>query len=335
MNDNKSEEIVRKLFEYADIRINGNRDWDIKIHKKEFYKRLLSQGSLGLGESYMDGWWDCKKLDEFFYKVIRTNLDEKIRPISLLSFYIKSKIFNRQKKSRALQVAESHYDLGNELYEVMLDPKMAYSCGYWKKSKNLEEAQEAKLDLICKKLNLKPGQKVLDIGCGWGSFAKYAAKKYKVKVVGITISKEQAKLARKRCKGLPVEIRLQDYRDVNEKFDYIVSLGMFEHVGVKNYRKYMEVVHKSLKEGGLFLLHTIGRNKSLTMTDPWIEKYIFPNSMLPSIKQIGGSIEGLFVMEDWHNFGADYDKTLTAWFKNFNRNWPNLKKTGKYDERFY
>jgi len=333
MKDNRSKKIVRNLLKYADIKINGNKPWDIKVHKEEFYKRVLFQGNLGLGESYMEGWWDCENLDQFFYKIVRANLRGKIKPIFLLPLYIKSKIFNRQKKSRALQVAEAHYDKGNDLYRVILDKRLTYSCGYWKKTKNLEEAQETKLDLICKKLNLKPGQKILDIGCGWGSFAKYAAEKYKVKVVGITVSKEQIALAKKLCKGLPVEIRLQDYRYVNEKFDHIVSLGMFEHVGVKNYRKYMEVVHRCLKEDGLFLLHTIAGNKTVYQSDSWFNKYIFPNGMLPSIKQIGESIEELFVMEDWHNFGSDYDKTLMAWFRNFDKNWNKIKKN--YDERFY
>jgi cyclopropane-fatty-acyl-phospholipid synthase len=215
----------------------------------------------------------------------------------------------------------------------MLDKRMVYTCGYWKDAKTLDEAQEAKLDLTCKKLNLKPGMKVLDIGCGWGSFAKYAAEKYKVKVVGITVSKEQAVLAKALCKGLPIEIRLQDYRDLNEKFDRIVSLGMFEHVGYKNYKTYMKVVHRCLKDDGLFLLHTIGGNKSVKSTDPWIDKYIFPNSMLPSIKQMGDAIEDYFVMEDWHNFSADYDKTLMAWYNNFENSWNKLKDD--YDERFH
>jgi len=215
----------------------------------------------------------------------------------------------------------------------MLDKRMVYTCGYWKNAKTLDQAQEAKLDLVCRKLNLKPGQKILDIGCGWGSFAKYAAEKYKVKVVGITISKEQIELARKICKGLPIEIRLQDYREINEKFDHIVSLGMFEHVGYKNYREYMKVVHRCLKDGGLFLLHTIANNKTVYYCNPWFDKYIFPNGMLPSIQQMGKASEELLVMEDWQNFGADYDKTLLAWFKNFDKHWDKFKD--KYPKNFY
>ncbi|MFA6389957.1 MAG: cyclopropane fatty acyl phospholipid synthase, partial [Patescibacteria group bacterium] len=200
-------------------------------------------------------------------------------------------------------------------------------------AKNLDEAQEAKLDLVCKKIGLKSGQRILDIGCGWGSFVKYAAEKYGVSAVGVTVSKEQAELAKKLCAGLPIEILLTDYRNITGEFDHIVSLGMFEHVGYKNYRAYFEVVARHLKDSGLFLLHTIGRNFSAKVTDAWTEKYIFPNSMLPSIKQIGEAIEGLFVMEDWHNFGTDYDKTVIAWLENFNQGWENLKE--KYGERFY
>ena len=143
----------------------------------------------------------------------------------------------------------------------------------------------------------------------------------------------KAEYAKEVCKGLPVEIRVQDYRDIDEQFDRILSIGMFEHVGKKNYRTYMEIVNRLLKPDGLSLLHTIGSSKTCYTTDPWIGKYIFPNSHLPSIKQIAGSIEGLFVMEDWHNFSAYYDKTLMAWYQNFNKSWPNLK--AEYGDRFY
>jgi len=282
----------------------------------------------------MDGWWDAPILDQFFYKVLGAHLDQKFHLTTAFILSVaKAHIFNLQSGSRAFVVGEEHYDLGNDLYEAMLDKRMVYTCGYWKDAKTLDEAQEAKLDLVCKKIGLKKGDRILDIGCGWGSFAKYAAEKYEASVVGITVSKEQAVLARERCSGLPVEIRVQDYRDVDEEFDHIVSLGMFEHVGVKNYRTYFEVARRCLKDGGLFLLHTIGGNVSGHSTDPWIEKYIFPGGMLPSVAQIGKASEKLFVMEDWHNFGADYDKTLMAWFANFDSAWPTLKE--KYGDRFY
>jgi len=326
-------DVAKNLLKEAGIEINGNNPYDITIHNEKFYKRVLSKGSMGLGESYMDGWWDCDRLDEFFYRVLSSNLENRVGKLSMLPHVIKATIFNLESKRRAFQVGEKHYDIGNELYKNMLDKRMVYSCGYWKNANTLDEAQEAKLDLICKKLDLQPGMKILDIGCGWGSFVKYASEKYKVKVLGVTISKEQVKLGREICKGLPVEIRLQDYRELNEKFDRIISIGMFEHVGNKNYRTFMEVANRNLNNKGLFLLHTIGNNKSSIATDPWTEKYIFPNGILPSIKQIAKAFEGLFVMEDWHNFSADYDTTLMAWHKNFNNSWDKIKPN--YNERFF
>ncbi len=317
----------------ADIKINGKMSWDIKVHNPNFYHKVIAGGSLALGETYMNGWWDCRKLDEFFNRVLRAKLHKKINLLTFIFDILKARLFNLQKKTKAFEIGKAHYDIGNDLYKHMLGSTLMYTCAYWKNSSTLDKAQKAKLELVCRKIRLKKGMKVLDIGCGWGEFAKYAAQKYKVKVVGITVSKEQAELARKNCKGLPVQIKLQDYRDINGKFDRIVSLGMFEHVGCKNYRTYLKTAHNALKENGLFLLHTIGGNKSVTSLDPWMNKYIFPNSMLPSIKQIGKANEDLFVMEDWHNFGAYYDKTLMAWFKNFDKNWNKIKS--KYDKRFY
>ncbi len=313
---------VKDLAALADIQIDGSRPWDITVHDERFYNRVLSGGSLTLGESYVDGWWDVPSVDEFTVHVLRARLDKKTRPkLSLIFSYLKAHLVNLQSLARAFQVGEAHYDLGNDLYEAMLDKHMVYTCGYFKDTDDLTVAQEQKLDLVCKKIGLKNGDRILDIGCGWGSFAKFAAERYGASVVGITISKEQATLARECCKGLPIEIRVQDYREVDEKFDHIVSLGMFEHVGYKNYRKYFEMARRCLKSDGLFLLHTIGGNVSKHDTDPWIGKYIFPNGMLPSVAQIGEATERLFVVEDWHNFGPDYDKTLMAWFKNFDAAW--------------
>ena len=304
------------------------------MHNERLYNRVIRYGTLGLGEAYMDGWWDANQLDVFIHKVLSAHLDKAIE-INLASVLtiLKAFLFNLQSSARAFVVGERHYDLGNDLYEAMLDTRMVYTCGYWKDTKSLDEAQEAKLDLVCRKIGLKEGDRILDIGCGWGSFAKYAAEKYGASVVGITVSKEQAALARANCAGLPIEIRLQDYRDARDRFDHIVSLGMFEHVGVKNYRTYFEVANRCLKDGGFFLLHTIGYVRSQLTSDPWIEKYIFPGGVIPSIAQIGKAIEELFLVEDLHNFGADYDKTLMAWFRNFDAAWPKLKE--KYDDRFY
>lgn len=323
-----------ELLERADVIIGGNRPWDIRVHDERLFDRVIRYGTLGLGEAYMEGWWDANNLDAFIHRVLVAHVDRDVK-INLASILTVAKafLFNQQSGDDAFKVGEVHYDLGNDLYQAMLDTRMVYTCGYWKKAKDLDAAQEAKLDLVCKKIGLEKGARVLDIGCGWGSFAKYAAENYGASVVGITVSKEQAELARKLCAGLPIEIRIQDYRDVNEKFDHIVSLGMFEHVGVKNYRTYFDVANRCLNPDGLFLLHTIGYKASKLNSDPWIEKYIFPGGALPSIAQIGKAIEGLFIVEDVHNFGAYYDKTLMAWFKNFDVAWPSLKE--KYGERFY
>jgi cyclopropane-fatty-acyl-phospholipid synthase len=338
---------LKNLFSLAGIEINGRNPWDIRVHNEEFYRRILTQGSLGLGESYMDEWWDCERLDEFFYRVLHSDLEAKVKQNWKLLFkIIRGRLFNLNSKKRAFRIAEKHYNLGNELFRNMLDTQLTYSCAYWKDAHTLDEAQEKKHELICQKLNLKRGGKegrkegrkekrkeILDIGCGWGGFAKYAAENHQVHVIGITVSKDQVEIGKELCRGLPIEIRLQDYRDVKDKFDHVVSMGMLEHVGYKNHRTYFEVVHRCLKEEGLFLLQTIGRNKSATSTDPWLNKYIFPDGMVPSIKQIGASIEGLFVMEDWQNLSINYDKTLMAWYENFNRNWNKIKS--KYDDRFY
>jgi cyclopropane-fatty-acyl-phospholipid synthase len=333
--------IFQELAERADIHINGKNPWDIQVHDDRVYQRVFYHGTLGLGESYMDGWWDCQQLDELFYRALHAHLEENLGINYATGFFlllsklrlIPLMLINHQTKKGALKVGMQHYDIGNDLYQCMLDKRMNYTCAYWKDAHTLDQAQEAKLRLVCEKLYLKPGMRVLDIGCGWGAFAKFAAENYGVKVVGITISQEQLKLAREMCLGLPIELRFQDYRDVNETFDRIVSLGMFEHVGSKNYSTYMHTVLRCLKDDGLFLLHTIGKDLTSVQSDAWINKYIFPNSMLPSIKQIAQASEGLLVMEDWHNFGAYYDKTLMAWQHNFVENWPNLAK--KYDERFY
>lgn len=328
------EDTVRQLLRKADVHVNGDRPWDPQIYKKEFYRRVLVGGSLALGESYMDGWWDCEALDEFFFRILRADIPEKARTSWPLIWQgLKARLFNLQSKSRAYEVGEEHYDRGNDLFRCMLDERMVYSCAYWKEADSLDEAQEAKLDLICRKMKLEPGMRVVDIGCGWGGWAEYAARNYGVEVVGITISEEQVKEARRRTRDLPVGIRLQDYRTLDETFDRVVSIGMFEHVGYKNYGTFMEVVRRCLPKDGLALLHTIGSLKSSKTGNPWMNKYIFPNGMLPSARQITDAAEGLLVMEDWHNFGPHYDRTLMAWYENFTGHWDELKNN--YSERFY
>jgi cyclopropane-fatty-acyl-phospholipid synthase len=318
--------VVTQVFSEAGITIDGTNPWDIQVHHPDFYRRVLADGSLGLGESYMLGWWDSQAVDQTIEKIITARIDEKA-PINLQVIWalIQSHLLNLQDRLRSHQVIDAHYQLGNDLYRCMLGPTMAYSCGYWKHASSLDQAQREKFDLIARKLGMKPGMRVLDIGCGWGGFAEYIARHYGVQVVGITLSENQAEVAARRCEGLPVEISVEDYRDVEGTFDRIVEIGMFEHVGRKNYREFFEICHRCLKEDGMMMLHTIGSNVSSSFGDPWIDRYIFPNGQLPSIAQIGSSIEDLFVMEDWHNFGADYDRTLRAWEANFIRCWPQLR----------
>jgi cyclopropane-fatty-acyl-phospholipid synthase len=331
---NKAKARIIEILSFAGITVNGSQPWDIQVHDEAFYHIVLLNGSMGLGESYMKKMWDCNKLDEFFARVLRASLEDKIKmsPKLILDVFL-TRIFNYQTQTRAFKAVQRHYDLDNALFQNMLDKRMTYSCAYWKNATTLDEAQEKKFDLICQKLNFKKGMHILDIGCGWGSFAKYAAEKYGVKVTGITASKKQIELGQQLCNGLPVEFHLMDYRDLEGQFDHIVSVGMFEHVGMKNYHTYMEVVDRCLKDDGLFLLHSIGCNISASSAEPWMDKYIFPDSMLPSIKQIGEAIEGLFVMEDWHNLSTNYDKTLMAWYDNFDTHWSLIEKN--YDENFY
>lgn len=322
-----------KLLAGAGVVVNGPMPWDIQVHNEKLYRQVLLKGTLGLGEAYMDGWWTCKSVDQFFYRVIKAGLEKNVKhSFPFFASLVNSFFRNLQSTARAFQVGEKHYDIGNDLYSRMLGETLAYSCAYWDGAETLDAAQKAKLDLICRKINLKNGEKVLDIGCGWGSFLKFAAENYEASLTGITISKEQASYANQKCSGLPVAIKLMDYRDLSGNFDHVISIGMFEHVGYKNYRQFMEVVDRCLKDGGLFLLHTIGRNESTTTNEPWLDKYIFPNGMIPALDQIAKAVEGLFVIEDVHNFGPDYDKTLMVWYENFKKSWPEIR--GKYGDRF-
>jgi len=334
MSGHRQKLLVRDLLALAGVELDGKQPWDIQVHDERLYRRVMAEAELGLGESYMAGWWDADKVDEFISRILRADLQNKVSHNTKLALKLAGyRLINMQKRSRAFIIGEKHYDLGNELFTGMLDKRMNYSCAYWKNAKTLDEAQENKLKLICEKLYLKPGMKVLDIGCGWGAFGKYAAGNYGVKVTGITVSKEQVVLGRELCTGLPVEFRLQDYREMNEKFDRVVSVGMIEHVGYKNYHEYFKVGARCLVDDGLFLLHTIGNLRSVKKMDLWTHKYIFPNGMLPSVAQLGRATEGIFVMEDWHNFGADYDRTLMSWYSNFIDAWDSLK--GRYGETFF
>ena len=328
-------DVLRDLLARADVQINGTRPWDMRVNDARTYRRLLTQWSLGAGEAYVDGDWDCERLDMLFERLLRADLDRTAPPLArfrLLMESLRQRFFNLQSEARAHQVGERHYDAGNDVFEAMLDPRMIYSCAYWGQAQDLAQAQEHKLDMVCRKLELKPGETLLDIGCGWGGLAQFAAERFGVRVTGITVSKEQLALARKRCEGLPVTLLLQDYRSLQGSFDKIASVGMFEHVGLKNYGVYLDTARRLLAPDGLFLLHTIGVDRRSPHTDPWIERYIFPNGKLPSPQELARAVEGRFIVEDWHNFGPDYDRTLMSWAARFEAAWPRL--SGRYDEGF-
>lgn len=323
---------VHQFLSHCGLTPNGTHQADPQIHRQEFFPRVLARGSLGLGESYMEGWWSVKDLDGFLCRLLERRLADSVRTLADLLAHLKARFLDLQSGRRAYAIGERHYDLGNDLFSVMLGRRLVYSCGYWRDATNLDAAQEAKLDLVCRKLRLRPGMRVLDIGCGWGEALKYAAERYGVSGVGITVSREQADYARELCRSLPIEIRLADYREMHERFDAVFSIGMFEHVGRRHYREYFEVVRRCLAADGLSVLHTIGSNGAPDRPDPWIEKYIFPNSQVPAASQVTKALEGLFVVEDWHNFGADYDRTLQAWRANFDAGWSSLES--RYGERF-
>lgn len=327
---------LAQLLGRADIRFNGSRPWDIRVHSPRLYQRLYANWSLGAGEAYLDGDWDCDQLDELFTRLLRVDLDNQapVRGrLQLLAEGLRHRLLNLQSRERAFQVAERHYDAGNEVFEAMLDSRMIYSCAYWERADNLEAAQFDKLELICRKLQLRPGMQLLDIGCGWGGLARHAAEQHGVRVLGVTVSREQLALARERCAGWPVELLLADYRTLSGRFDRVVSVGMFEHVGPKNHRAYFDTVSDLLAPDGLFLLHTIGIDRTALATDPWIDRYIFPNGKVPSARELSSALEGRFLIEDWHNFGPDYDRTLMSWWANFDAAWPRL--AARYGPRFY
>ncbi len=323
---------ARALLAQAGIGIDGDAPIDLQVHDERLYARVFTHGSLGLGEGYMDGWWDTRDLPGLCTRLLTAGLDQDLKTLDTVLTHFKARFINLQRGDRAFDVGKLHYDLGNDLFHAMLGRRMVYSCAYWARADNLDDAQEAKLDLVCRKLQLQTGQRVLDIGCGWGEALKFAVEHYGVHGVGITVSQAQADHARELCAGLPIEIRLQDYHDIDERFDAVYSLGMFEHVGGRNYRGYFQTVRRCLKEDGLSLLHCIGSNSAPAQADPWIAKYIFPNSMIPAATQVTAALEDLFVVEDWHNFGADYDRTLMAWRDNIEAAWATLPTS--YDERF-
>jgi len=333
--------IVTNTLAEADVILNGDRPWDIRVNSERFFRRTI-RGSIGLGESYIDSDWDVPALDRLFEKLIGAeSYNSQLSRVNRVFFDLRSRIRNLQTRKRAIAVAEQHYDLDHRMYEQFLGPWNQYTCCFFKDTDDLAQAEVNKLEMICDKLEINEYDGVLDIGCGWGGFAKYAATTRGCEVTGVTLSSEQATVARDHTQGLPVDIVLADYRDLpvklGAKYDKILICGMIEHVGYKNYRTLLKVVHRLLDDDGLFLLHTIGNSDDTTIVDPWIEKYIFRNSMAPSMPQLVKAIKGLFTVHDWENYGHYYSKTLLAWQENFEKNWENIKSlTGKhnFDEKF-
>ena len=327
------EKTITEALAHADIRVNGERPWDIHVHDKRFFRRVMAHGTMGFGESYMEGWWDCADLEELCFRCINAHVEEKLTPhVQSIVEVAFSGLLHMHEKKKDENGFIAHYDLGNDFFESMLDPAMQYSCAYFEGTSDLGIAQRLKMGLICQKLGIRPGMRVLDIGCGWGGLAKYAAEHFGCSVTGITLSENQKAYAEKSCSGLSVEIRLQDYRDVSEPFDRIMSVGMLEHVGHSNYGKYMEVASRCLKPDGLFLCHTITGNKTRTDCDPWITRYIFPNSLLPSASRVLQASEGRFILEDVQNLGAHYAPTLAAWERGFSNSCDQFR--ARYGDKF-
>jgi len=328
-----SETFFRDLLDKAEITINGSQPWDLQVRDTRAFERMLRDGSVGFGESFMAGWLDCERVDLMAERAYRCNLVEQIEVKSALFEALKARLNPFGSRARSFEIGKVHYDTGNDLFELMLDPHMIYSCGYWQRAQTLEAAQRDKLELICRKLQLEPGMRVLDIGCGWGGLARYAARNFGVEVVGITVSREQIELGKRLSEGLPVEFRYTDYREVDERFDRVVSVGMFEHVGRPHYKDFFAACDRCLKPSSLLLLHTVGYLKEEPI-NPWYDKYIMPGVEFPTVANLVDNATPDLVLENFHTWeGAHYDKTLMAWFERFDAAWGQLKH--KYDETFY
>jgi cyclopropane-fatty-acyl-phospholipid synthase len=335
LDPHRARDLCVEILAAAGITVDGDAPWDITVHDQRLWARVLRDGTLGAGEAYVDGWWDSRALDQTVHRLQATKAVDLLRDNwMIVPHLLKARVLNMQSLRRAFGSGQHHYDIGNDLYAAMLDRRMLYTCALWSTgARTLEEAQDAKLDLVCRKLGLRAGMRVLDLGCGWGGFAAYAAERYGVTVDGLTVSLEQVRYAEEHYATLPVHIRLEDYRKASGEYDAVVSIGLMEHVGPKNYRGYMELVDRCLAPGGVAFVHTIAGNRARGQMDPWFDKYIFPNSALPSLAQLVTAMEGIFIPEDVHNIGEDYDRTLLAWFERFDAAWPSLR--ARYDDRFY
>ncbi len=332
-DERRAADLMGEALARAGITVGGDAPWDVRINDPRVYQRVLRDGTLGVGESFTDGWWDCDAIDQMIDRVVRAGVQDMLTGNWVLGLHlVRARLFNRQ-AARAFEVGERHYDVGNDLYEAMLGRRMVYTCAYWKNADTLDAAQEAKLDLVCRKIGLRAGARVLDLGCGWAGFASFAAENYGANVVGYTVSREQVAWAKQHYPKLPIDIRLDDYRSATGRFDAVVSIGLMEHVGPKNHRDYMKQAVRCLVPGGIAFIHTIGGSNARTQIDPWFEKYIFPNAAIPSLGQLTTAMEDILVPEDVQNIGPHYDRTLMAWWQNFDAAWPRLRE--RYGDRFY
>ncbi len=332
-DERRGADLCREVLGNAGITVGGDQPWDMQVHDERLWNRLLREGSIGFGESYMDGWWDTPSLDQLVDKMLQSRLDRELTSnFVFLAHLVRARLFNPQ-VLRPFEIAERHYDIGNDLYEAMLDPRMVYTCGYWQEATTLDAAQDAKLDLVCRKLGLQPGMRVLELGCGWGGFAAYAAEHYGVSVTAYTVSKEQVAWIKERHGDQPIDVHLDDYRNAKGTFDAVVSIGLMEHVGPKNYRGYMELVDRCLAPHGVGFVHTIGSNRPRDRIDPWFDRHIFPNAAFPTLGRLTDAMEEILIPEDVHNIGPHYDPTLMAWWAKFDAAWPALRP--RYGERFY
>jgi cyclopropane-fatty-acyl-phospholipid synthase len=334
LDPRRTADAFRDLLASAGVTIGGDQPWDLQVHDERVWARILRDGTLGAGESYEEGWWDTPALDQFIDRILRIKFDQALRENwVLVAHTVRARLLNLQSITRSFDNGQRHYDIGNDLYEAMLGGRLLYTCAYWENATTLDEAQDAKLDLVCRKVGLSPGMRVLDLGCGWGGFAAYAAERYGVTVTGLTVSQEQVRWAKEHYAHLPVDIRLDDYRNATGVWDAVVSIGIMEHVGWKNYRGYMELVDRLLAPGGAAFVHTIAGNMPRAGIEPWFNKYIFPNAVLPTLARLITAMEGLFIAEDVHNIGEHYDRTLLEWWRNFDAAWPRLR--ARYGDAFY
>lgn len=326
------------------VKING-KEYYIGEGEPEFtvdFRRpipltdLMTSTSLALGEAYMDGSLEIEgnlyhALDHFLGQMDKFSINESA---------LKKLMFTSVAKKNQQREVQSHYDIGNDFYKLWLDETLCYSCGYFlHEDDTLYQAQVNKVDYILKKLYLKEGMSLLDIGCGWGFLLIEAAKKYGIRGVGITLSKEQYNEFHKRITEEHLEqqltVELMDYRDLpgyGQKFDRVVSVGMVEHVGRDNYQLFMDCANQIIKPGGLFLLHFISGLKEHA-GDPWIKKYIFPGGMIPSLREmLSCAAEDGFHTMDIENLRLHYNRTLLCWEKNFREHIDEVQS--KFDERF-